>query len=223
MSIFKNKKRHDLYFHGAFYGFRLDVFVDDDKPIMFSRSKRRWRICGGYYCKSNVVAMNIFDITDDYGFCKVSESDWDEAVDYVETMAATLDLALSSFTDYERRKREDEEKKREEELNARIAEYQKSAFNSEKTDWIYLMRHSNGLTKIGRSNNPRAREHTLQAEDPRLRLIFKAKDCGYLERGLHSRFAELRKRGEWFDLTEEQVRWIKRYCYDLEPVENAIT
>ena len=45
--------------------------------------------------------------------------------------------------------------------------------------FLYLMKHANGLTKIGISCNPRAREKTLQAEDPRLDLFFCCEKKGY--------------------------------------------
>jgi hypothetical protein len=71
------------------------------------------------------------------------------------------------------------------------------------------MRHTNGLTKIGRAVNPEAREKTLQAEDPRLEMIFSSDGIGHYERKLHQVFADFRKRGEWFDLDEHHVEWIK--------------
>lgn len=74
---------------------------------------------------------------------------------------------------------------------------------------LYLMRHTNGLTKIGRSVQPRAREKTLQAEDPRLEMIFCVDGLGHLENRLHEIFAELRVRGEWFRLEDSHVDWIK--------------
>ena len=223
MSLWGNKNQYCLRFDGPYDGYALKIFTDDDECVMFFRERNRWRICGGHYCKSHVVARRLFNITYENGEPSVSESEWNEAVDFVETMGMTLDHTLESILEYEQKQKDEEKKRIDDELKAKLEAYRNGDFDDEKSDYLYLMRHSNGLTKIGRSVNPRTREKTLQAEDPRLRLIFKAKDCGYLERGLHSRFAELRKRGEWFDLTEEQVRWIKRYCYDLEPVENAIT
>jgi hypothetical protein len=80
-------------------------------------------------------------------------------------------------------------------------------FDTEKT-FVYLMQHTNGLTKIGRSKNPRLRERTLQAEDPRLSMIFQCEAEGYIETRLHQIFDSVRVRGEWFDLLPHHVEWI---------------
>ncbi len=221
MSLWEKENQYQLRFDGPYDGYALKIFIDDDDPIMFFRERNRWRICGGHYCKSHVVAKRLFNITDQYGDPTVPESEWCEAVEFVENMGMILDLTLASFLEYEQNKKEKERKRIDDELKAKIEAYRNGDFEEQKTAFLYLMRHSNGLTKIGKSVNPRAREKTLQAEDPRLRLIFKAKDCGHLERELHDRFSSLRKRGEWFDLSEDQVRWIKRYCYEPEPVEVA--
>lgn len=79
--------------------------------------------------------------------------------------------------------------------------------------YVYLMRHTNGLTKIGFSSNPKAREKTLQAEDPRLEMICYFQADMDVERRLHSIFQELRVRGEWFRLEERHVEWI-RFIWD---------
>jgi hypothetical protein len=73
---------------------------------------------------------------------------------------------------------------------------------------IYLMKHKNGLVKIGASINPKSREKTLQAEDPNLEIFFEAPGSFELERKLHLRFSEQRVRGEWFNLKENDVEWI---------------
>ena len=218
MSMLDHLRNYTIRFY--LDAFDLDVRDENRNTIAkYSRERNRWRRCPGRYCKPIALIEDFFDLS-----C-VDDLNINECLQWINQLGETLDDCLAAFRIYEIEiEREDKQLQeaffalRSKELNEKLLQ-EESLRNS---DWLYLMRHSNGLTKIGRSNNPRAREHTLQAEDPRLRLIFKAKDCGYLERGLHSRFAELRKRGEWFDLTEEHVRWIKRYCYDLEPVENAI-
>jgi hypothetical protein len=73
---------------------------------------------------------------------------------------------------------------------------------------LYLMRHTNGLTKIGRSKNPQKREKTLQAEDPRLEMIFHCEANESVEKRLHKIFDSVRVRGEWFNLLPHHVEWI---------------
>ena len=72
--------------------------------------------------------------------------------------------------------------------------------------YVYLMfDEANGYYKIGISNNPEYREHTLQSEKPTITLI-KAKDyptraiAEAFEAALHKAYESKRLRGEWFKL-----------------------
>tara|TARA_R110002020_G_scaffold63460_1_gene169480 strand:+ start:130 stop:855 length:726 start_codon:yes stop_codon:yes gene_type:complete len=60
--------------------------------------------------------------------------------------------------------------------------------------------------KIGKSNNPLKREKTLQAEKPSLELvkIFKSN----IENKLHKEYDKYRVRGEWFNLSKSQLKYI---------------
>jgi hypothetical protein len=60
--------------------------------------------------------------------------------------------------------------------------------------------------KIGMSNNPNRREKTLQRERPNISVI-KIWDKN-IEKRLHSDYKDYRVRGEWFDLTKIQVKYI---------------
>lgn len=78
----------------------------------------------------------------------------------------------------------------------------------------YLMHDANtGYTKIGKSINPRQRERTLQSEKPTITLM---KVCDRLvEKQLHAQYADKRIRGEWFDLSEEDIADIcSKYKFD---------
>lgn len=79
----------------------------------------------------------------------------------------------------------------------------------ERPRFTYLMLNTrNGYHKIGRSVNPEYREQTLQAEEPEVELVWKTpKD---IERKLHKKFAAKRMRGEWFDLSVEDVQYIRQ-------------
>ena len=76
--------------------------------------------------------------------------------------------------------------------------------------FIYVIRHQNGLYKIGQSKTPKARERTLQAEDPALDLILQMPGVLGDELILHERFAPKRKRGEWFELSSADLEFIKQ-------------
>ena len=71
----------------------------------------------------------------------------------------------------------------------------------------YLMKNRrNGFYKIGRSNDPKKRERTLQSEEPDIVLV-KVWDKN-IENNLHRNYNKQRLRGEWFDLSKIQVRYI---------------
>lgn len=80
----------------------------------------------------------------------------------------------------------------------------------ERATYVYIMKDEhNGLYKIGKSVNPKYRERTLQSEKPSIKMVFSTKERDdFSESSLHSEFAEFRIRGEWFDLTPCQVRYI---------------
>jgi len=75
---------------------------------------------------------------------------------------------------------------------------------------VYIMKDNhNGLYKIGKSQNPKTRERTLQSEKPSIKMVFNAPESEDLsERTLHNEFANQRRRGEWFALSPAQVRYI---------------
>ena len=75
---------------------------------------------------------------------------------------------------------------------------------------IYLMFNPrNGYTKIGRSIKPKAREKTLQGEDPETEIIALWNSPKSTEKDLHNKFSEKRIRGEWFDLGISDLLEIK--------------
>ena len=65
--------------------------------------------------------------------------------------------------------------------------------------------------KIGRTNNPERRLNEIRAILPgrsEIVAIVDTQDAPALEWQLHARYAASRKRGEWFDLSDSQVREI---------------
>lgn len=81
--------------------------------------------------------------------------------------------------------------------------------------YVYLM-EAGGRHKIGRTNNVSARLKYLNGGRFHTSIPFeivlihsiKVFDQRTVERWLHARFAGKRKRGEWFDLTPEDVEWV---------------
>lgn len=82
---------------------------------------------------------------------------------------------------------------------------------------VYLMRNNrNGYIKIGYSSNPSYRESTLQSEEPEIELIFSVKTYIDCEIKLHDLFADKRLRGEWFNLTSDDIQKSKEYLLSKE-------
>lgn len=74
---------------------------------------------------------------------------------------------------------------------------------------LYLMKdNATGFYKIGVSKSPNFREKTLQAEKPSIKMVASWPAMGKYEKPLHKHFTKHRVRGEWFDLTEAQVRFV---------------
>lgn len=77
---------------------------------------------------------------------------------------------------------------------------------------IYLMQNrANGLWKIGHSQTPRFREKTLQSQEPDIHLLCDYPGTIQIERNLHAMFGHKRRRGEWFDLDNEDVAAIRTH------------
>lgn len=82
--------------------------------------------------------------------------------------------------------------------------------------YVYLMIDTtNGYHKIGISNHPEYREHTLQSEKPTIELLG-AKQypnraiAEAIEAALHKVYAEKRIRGEWFNLSYPDIADLKK-------------
>lgn len=85
--------------------------------------------------------------------------------------------------------------------------------------FIYLMKDEiNGYHKIGRSKTPHKREKTLQSEKPSITLVYSCKANIDEESLLHKKYNEYRIRGEWFNLSEQQLEEIKSYLESKYPV-----
>lgn len=173
-----------------------------------SHGNYRWR--SGCFVGRHTIAKKLFDYPAD-----VTE----EEIYFMEEIVGLIETLMDSMMDYryynhqieKERKAIEEQERRQKEFDeaARWVAHQQK---EKEMDHLYLMRHVNGLTKIGRSVNPKAREKTLQAEDPRLELIFTAENLGWLEGKFHKILHEERVRGEWFRLEEHRIDWIKFYC-----------
>lgn len=87
-----------------------------------------------------------------------------------------------------------------------------STSNVSETCYVYLMKDmANNFHKIGISNHPKYREHTLQSDKPTIELLC-AKEYPNrtialsIEAALHKAYSSKRLRGEWFNLDESDVK-----------------
>lgn len=72
-----------------------------------------------------------------------------------------------------------------------------------------MKNHRNGYIKIGFSVNPKAREKTLQSEEPEIELLEKWPASMVDEMVLHQRYAAKRIRGEWFKIDAGDIAIIE--------------
>jgi len=81
--------------------------------------------------------------------------------------------------------------------------------NGDHSGWVYLFHAENGLTKIGQTDNIEKRFASICHSSPidvKKRYSCFVSNMGELERKLHRLFKKNRIRGEWFDLTDEQIQ-----------------
>ena len=88
-----------------------------------------------------------------------------------------------------------------------IQEYTKRNTKKSINTKTYLIKNRrNGFYKIGRSKDPLKREQTLQSEEPDIVMV-KTWDED-IENKLHIEYKDYRIRGEWFELSKAQVKYI---------------
>lgn len=80
--------------------------------------------------------------------------------------------------------------------------------------FVYFIKADNGLIKIGKTKDLNKRLDHFTAKLPyRLDLIhsIKTDDTQELEEYFHNKFSKKRKRGEWFELDDKDIREVKNF------------
>lgn len=78
---------------------------------------------------------------------------------------------------------------------------------------VYLVEGANGVYKIGKTSQLHARMNFFEIKlpfDVNLICAIPSEDITTLEKQLHDKYANKRIRGEWFELTEQDVEDIKQ-------------
>ena len=104
---------------------------------------------------------------------------------------------------------------RKENISIEPINLQKIRALKESEHFVYLMYNkSNAYYKIGRTKNKSSleyREKTLQAQEPEVYTIDVWIVSENFEKKLHSKFSNKRKRGEWFELSNNDIIELKRF------------
>ena len=166
----------------------------------------RWRWRHGPFASTRDVVMALVrwdEKADRTSFTKRVSNRLESFADCLKSMIASLNHQVVRQVSESIKERQERDRQKEVEL---LIELRKE-YDCD-SQYVYLFRHSNGLTKIGMSRDPAKREKTLQAEDPRLHMLAYRKGGSSTESRLHRIFADRRVRGEWFDLSEKDVDWL---------------
>jgi hypothetical protein len=82
----------------------------------------------------------------------------------------------------------------------------------DRPGFVYLIKSPSGHYKIGKTSNIHNRLRTFNVKlpfEPTLVHTIKSSDMHAQEQVLHQRFASQRVNGEWFNLSDEDVAYIK--------------
>ncbi len=96
--------------------------------------------------------------------------------------------------------------------------------NNKRKEYVYLLQSDSG-TKIGRSYNPKDRTGYLGTKVPfkiKKTEIFQVESMSKTECGLHREYSKYRLEGEWFDLSEAQIKEIREYLKSIVPTQKRI-
>ena len=100
----------------------------------------------------------------------------------------------------------------------------KSLQISKGDDCVYVIKHKgkSSIHKIGKSADFHQRLETIQSYNPaelEVVLVQKTSLNNYLEKILHFEFKSKKIRGEWFDLSKEDVARLKELVSNLDSIE----
>lgn len=168
---------------------KLDIF-DIEIPILYD--DYGWSNCAEYY----ISLDTLFKL--DYALIQKYDKRWIEIFSYIN---------INLNWDYEKKVKAFNKLL---EINKKVTPVRQFYSAVERKDpdkFCYIIKNKrNGLYKIGYSSNPLLREQTLQSQEPELESVKIFKNNHESE--LHERYDKQRVRGEWFKLTNVQLKYI---------------
>ena len=81
--------------------------------------------------------------------------------------------------------------------------------------FVYFIQATNNKVKIGKTKSLGKRFYAIEAMSPielDLIIAIKTDDADKLERHFHNKFNDKRSHYEWFDLTDQDIEYIKYWC-----------
>lgn len=182
---------------------KMLVYTKNEPSRKFARCNGRWRRCPGLYVSPHSIASEIFEYRE-----RPTIDEMEFMGDYVRIIGEIVDAACAAITEGVERRMAVRLEREIVNRTGRTIDEMLADQEAEQRTFVYLMSHVNGLTKIGMSKKPHAREKTLQAEDPRLNILASFEAFASTEKRLHEIFDSARVRGEWFDLKPRHIEWI---------------
>ena len=83
--------------------------------------------------------------------------------------------------------------------------------SKESFNYVYFIKSENNLVKIGKTCDINDRFHNLKNASPcKLYLLGYQRGSGKKEKELHKRFEKYHHHGEWFELSEEILKYIEK-------------
>lgn len=176
------------------------------KPVGWANQK--WNICGD--CKGEKIrktlqakknAMSDEDLAREDALAKLRGQLGAARKIINGRIQGDIEVALKFVNEYEQKVIQ---------LAGQVVYYEQQT--RPKHGFVYLLQSPTSAYKIGRTKDPQSRMKTFGIQLPfevEYACLIETPDMYDLESRLHSRFAKKRINGEWFNLTNDDVEYIK--------------
>lgn len=190
---------------GRYFGMIPHMADDDLDPYEYRLYGHYIRACGhtGASMESARVTAKITKMS----VGKVSEARRELArFGYIKTAPAPNNGIVITVIDVT------DENIRRQQVPSPFPENKKNLATKDRSGYVYLLKGDRGFYKIGRAKNPKDRMKTFGVTlpfDVEFECVIKASNMYELEAALHRYFVDKRGEGEWFSLSDQDVKRIK--------------